>query len=157
MATIRGLRPDDWSALRAIRLLALQSDPSAFGSTLAREEAATEEQWRQWLASAAFFVAAEDGQDVGVVLGRRTGDGAAELNALWVAPEYRSAGIGAALTEAVLAWAAGAGCTRVGLWVTAGNAAATRLYEALGFADDGRREPLESDPQLTKAGYSRAL
>jgi [ribosomal protein S18]-alanine N-acetyltransferase len=51
-------------------------------------------------------------------------------------------GAGRALVDAVLAWAAERGAERVRTSVTEGNAAATRLYAAAGFADTGEREPL---------------
>jgi len=65
---------------------------------------------------------------------------------MWVAPEARRSGVGAALTKAVMDWAAARGAQRVLLGVAENNEAAQRLYERLGFKLTGRSEPLHSDP-----------
>ncbi len=49
MATLSQLHAADWEILRRVRLLALQSDPSVFGSNHAREAAYTTDIWREWL------------------------------------------------------------------------------------------------------------
>jgi N-acetylglutamate synthase len=50
-----------------------------------------------------------------------------------VAPDVRRQGIGSAVMGALLRWAAGQGATSSYLQVRAGNAAALRLYDALGY------------------------
>jgi SagB-type dehydrogenase family enzyme len=59
------------------------------------------------------------------------------LISLWVAPEARGRGIGAALVGAAAAWARGAGLRRLVLDVGVHNAAARRLYEGQGFLATG--------------------
>jgi len=55
-------------------------------------------------------VAEVDGQVVGTVgAGPGEFEGAAALTALWVDPTFRSQGVGTALVEAVLEWAASKG------------------------------------------------
>jgi len=61
---------------------------------------------------------------------------------MWVARDARGTGAGTALVDAVVAWATDRGAERLTTSVTEGNAAATVLYAAAGFADTGRREPL---------------
>ena len=52
---------------------------------------------------------------------------------MWVAPEARGAGVGAALVEATARWAPGRGATTLRTSVTIGNDAAARLYARTGF------------------------
>ncbi|WP_434440571.1 hypothetical protein [Lentzea sp. E54] len=44
---IHRVTPDEWRVWRDIRLEALASDPSEFGSTLAREQAYGDDEWRE--------------------------------------------------------------------------------------------------------------
>ncbi|MEV0275906.1 GNAT family N-acetyltransferase [Streptomyces sp. NPDC050610] len=73
--------------------------------------------------------------------GAAPGDG--ELYALYVRPELIGAGVGRALTAAVLAGAAEREFARLVLWVVKGNARARRFYERAGFAPDGGEEECE--------------
>ena len=50
------LGPDDWQDWRSIRLRALAESPAAFGSDLAREEAHTEDVWRERAGSGSVLV-----------------------------------------------------------------------------------------------------
>ena len=47
----------DWPLVRAVRLRALEADPSAFASTLQREAALTEQDWRDRIRGSAWFLA----------------------------------------------------------------------------------------------------
>lgn len=53
--------------------------------------------------------------------------------------EFRGRGIGAGLLTAAEAWAKSVGVDKVSLAVFASNTAAIRLYERLGYAEEGRR------------------
>lgn len=147
-----------WKQLRDVRLAALEADPSAFGSSLERELAFTEDDWRARTATAATFLAVDESAAMGLVSGRRLPkSGAAELNALWVDPQRRGAGVGASPVGAVLDWTRADGGRLLRLWVTSGNAAAIRLYEQLGFRRTGAEKPLPSDPQLTEFEFSLSV
>lgn len=74
----------------------------------------------------------------GFALARGAAD-EAELLTLAVLPAWRRRGLGRALVEAALAWAAARGATALFLEVGAGNAAALALYGGAGFATVGRR------------------
>jgi ribosomal-protein-alanine N-acetyltransferase len=65
--------------------------------------------------------------------------GEAELDAVAVEPEARRAGRGKELLVAVIDALRADGVARVGLEVRAGNAPARRLYERLGFVQEGVR------------------
>jgi ribosomal protein S18 acetylase RimI-like enzyme len=153
----------DWPLVRAVRLRALESDPSAFGSTVQRETAFTEHDWRDRIRTAAWFLAMPAGPvdpPVGVTLVRPLEPGAGfdfEINAMWVAPELRGQRIGEALLDAALAGVGASGGRTVRLRVTNGNDGALALYSRCGFVPTGRTEPLQSDPQLTVAEYVLTL
>jgi ribosomal protein S18 acetylase RimI-like enzyme len=62
-----------------------------------------------------------------------------------------------ALVEAVCAQARRDGAVAVRLWVVDGNPRARRLYERLGFAATGRRQPLPSAPEVGEELMRREL
>jgi GNAT superfamily N-acetyltransferase len=148
-----------WPLVRQVRLAALAADPSAFGSTLQRELGYDEARWRGFVAGAANFLAVADGLPVGIASIRRLAGGAAgsELNGMWVQPEYRGAGIGAALLAAALDTARAGRYGSVRLWVTGGNLGATALFERFGFTRTGHQAPLPSDPGLVMLEYVLAV
>jgi GNAT superfamily N-acetyltransferase len=122
---------------RELRLAALQEAPYAFGSTLERESAADERNWRERLANRTQLVAEVEGEVAGMAAGIRSDEGNAALISMWVAPPARGKGVGARLVNAVLDWAKREGYDSVSLWVTDGNAVAERLYERCGFTRTG--------------------
>jgi ribosomal protein S18 acetylase RimI-like enzyme len=144
---VRRLGAGEVDLLRALRLRALGDAPMAFGSTLARERGYAPEQWERWAAASAtgdrqaiFIAEPASGMASGVI--DDEDPALAYLYAMWVAPEARRTGAGAALLEAVIAWAADRGAQMLTTSVAEGNAAAAALYTRAGFADTGRREPL---------------
>lgn len=58
---------------------------------------------------------------------------------LHVLPTFKGAGLGAALLEAGAKWAAAQGQKQMYLWVYAGNTAARRFYDRLGWREAQRR------------------
>lgn len=59
-----------------------------------------------------------------------------------IAPAYQGLGLGRAIMEGLIAWARAQpnrAVSRVDLFVFADNAKAIRLYESLGFIEEGRR------------------
>ena len=133
------LMPGDGPRLRAIRLRALADAPDAFATTLAEARAWSDARWEEQVATLPTFVWHEHGADLGMVRGApRDGDPEARyLISLWVAPEARGRGVGAALVHAVVAWARAEGLRRLFLDVGARNDAAQALYARLGFAVSG--------------------
>ena len=153
---IRQLVEADAPAYRESRLRGLREDPEAFGSTYAEEIerplAVTEERLRVQVASGeSFTLGAFDGGLIGVVTVLR-GTGAkarhrATVVGMYVAPEARGRGVGRALLEEARDRAARVeGVEQLHLAVVTTNAAARRLYRALGFV------PYGVEPRALKLG-----
>ena len=149
---VRRLRPDEWAALRDIRLRALADAPEAFGSTLAEEVGRGDDAWRDWASRAdrGIVVAELAGRLVGLASGGPApdGDGGAGLYAMWVDPALRGSGVAADIVALVEDWARAAGYAAIGLGVTTTNARAIALYERLGYVDTGGRHPLRHGADL---------
>lgn len=157
---VRQAVPGDEPVLRRLRLEALADAPEAFTSTLAREAARTDADWRRWLAPGITLFVENAGEAHGLVAGVRDAgdDGIVYLLAMWVDPALRGSGAADALMEAHLAWARTAGARLVRLHVIETNGRARRLYERHGFrvtgpgprTVDGRRE-LRMERQVEEA------
>jgi len=129
--SIRLAEPDDWADWRLVRQRSLTEDPDAFSSStrMWTGDNDTEDRWRARLADGPCFIAYDDNRPVGMVAGSVVDD-AAQLTSMWVAPEARRRGIGTALIERVVEWAAG---RPLSLRVMDGNQAAVTAYERQGF------------------------
>jgi len=106
-------------------------------------------RWRRRLEDVPFSVIAlVDGRPVGQVSGTAVdGRGSVELISLWVAPDARGTGVGAALVDSVAEWARDAGAERVSLAVKIENPVAIALYQRVGFTDRGMN-PTAADERL---------
>ncbi len=149
-SSTRRLGTHDHADLRALRLRALAGEPSAFGSTVEREDAFTEDTWRDRLradANAHFGGFDHAGALVGLAVGLPDAADAsvAHLVGMWVDPVARGGGLAGELAELVLGWAAGRGCRVVRLHVTDGNTRAEALYARLGFMRTGQATVRERD------------
>jgi GNAT superfamily N-acetyltransferase len=149
---IRRLRPDEWSALRDLRLRSLTADPDAFGSTFERERGFSDAEWQDRARSTdgVIVVAESDGGLVGIAMGAplRERPDDTGVFAMWVAPEARGLGTGGQLLDSIVAWARSAGKPSLELGVVTGNAAAIALYDGRGFVDTGERRPLREGSAL---------
>lgn len=150
MPLVRRLRRDEWRAYRALRLRALLDSPDSFGSTFDHERLRPDREWAERVAAGARsesdlpLVGALGGDLVGLAWGaiRSSKPDTARVSQMWVAPESRSRGLGAALLFAIVDWARESRVRRVSLRVACGNASAQRLYVRAGFRDVGEPEPL---------------
>jgi 2'-5' RNA ligase len=130
----------DPEALREVRLAALLDSPGSFLMTHADEAARDVAEWAALAARSAEGVTdrvflAPAGQ--GMAAGHLDGD-TVELWGMWVAPAARGHGLGRALLDAVVRWAASIGARRVVLAVRDGVPYAPALYESAGFTASGR-------------------
>ena len=143
---IERLHPGEGRRLRAVRLRALADAPDAFATTLELARAWGPERWEAQVEQLPTFVWREEDADVGMVR-CAPHDGNPEagyLISMWVAPEARGRGIGAALVGQVVAWARERGLWRLLLDVGVHNPAARRLYERQGFVATGATGALPS-------------
>jgi ribosomal protein S18 acetylase RimI-like enzyme len=131
-------RPGDEERLRAVRIASLADSPEAFGSTLAREQARTDEDWQRWFSPGVTYLCVDDsGSEVGLIAGVLDDDPeVAHLVVMWVSPASRGQGGGDALVAAVADWATEQR-RRLRLRVVENNTHAFRLYERHGFRPTG--------------------
>ncbi len=165
---IRRIRVGEGLKLRALRLQALADAPTAFGSTLAREEEYADELWHTRAAAAAAGLAsvtvlAERGDRwVAMATGLLTGTEApdqvvAVLVGMFVDTSVRRLGIGAGLVESIMHWARAAGHDHLYLWAVSANAPALALYRRCGFHPTAVIRPLSHTPSLTEQQMLAAL
>jgi RimJ/RimL family protein N-acetyltransferase len=133
------VEPRDWQRLREVRLAALADSPEMFGSTLAREQAFEEEEWRRRAARPATFVASRDGVDVGMA-GVYEFDAGWCVMGMWIAPGARGTGVVDALIDVCESAARDAGATSLALGVMEDNPRGRRAYARLGYEPTGARE-----------------
>jgi ribosomal protein S18 acetylase RimI-like enzyme len=142
---IRRVRPDDWAALRDVRLAALADAPYAFMSTLESEEGYDERRWREWITRTVFFLAWDGDRPVGVVGGFGLEDGGWHVISMWVCAQLRGTGVADRLIDAVAQHAHAKAAPALTLWVTDGNDRARAFYERAGFRGTGKRQPVRPD------------
>ncbi len=152
--SIRRLQPGEGPVFQAIRLTAMHLDESSFGSTLAEEEAKPDSWFEDRVRADGVFVAEADGRILGMVaVGPKAP--AKERHkglvySMFVLPEGRGRGLGAALMAACLDYAREVG-ESVQLVVVWTNTVAVSLYERAGFERYGfePRALLQKDGRYT--------
>jgi putative acetyltransferase len=153
---IRGARADEADELAAIqREASLAAYPHIFPPELYPfPTEAVQERWQEALddPEVTVIVAEEDGRAVGVVMTRTEW-----LDGLYVRPEWWSRGVGRSLHDEVLARQRAAGATRCHLWVLERNDRARRLYERLGWHENGDMRVVPFPPSPIDVGYSIEL
>jgi ribosomal protein S18 acetylase RimI-like enzyme len=150
---IRLLTPADWRLLRDTRLRALMESPQAFTSDWRRERGLSEYQWRQWFDSAAWVVAVERDQVIGIVALVDVPPEGLYVESIWVAPAHRQRGVFRTLLDAVMEMGRLMGLDELLLWVLEDNTVARQAYARLGFVDVDERQKIKSVGQR----YERRL
>jgi GNAT superfamily N-acetyltransferase len=142
MATVRRWGPEDWQDFRDIRLRSLADSPDAYGSTLAREQAFTEDDWRRRLTGPVYVVLDPGPVAIGGIFDN---GGTPHVWGMWTDPGHRGRGHARAILAALIP----AG-TRAQLDVNVTNVGARTAYEHYGFVRTGELEPLRpgSDQQI---------
>ncbi|MET7379655.1 GNAT family N-acetyltransferase [Streptomyces sp. NPDC005526] len=172
---VRAIRTDEWSAVKALRLLALQDPVAHLAFLQTYEQAAAEPDsfWQDRAAGAAegatgarqFVAEAPDGTWVGTVtvlveeagttdwagfpVERRQG----HVVGVFVQPEHRGCGLTEVLFVEALEWAWGIGVERVRLIVHEDNGRAQRFYHRVGFLPSGVTVPLAAGSAESELEY----
>jgi GNAT superfamily N-acetyltransferase len=162
---VRRITTLDGMLLRRVRLEALEDAPSAFSSTFDLEAGRTDAEWVERAVAGsrgrdrATFFGMVDDQVVGLVGGFRpeAASTAVEMVSMWVAPDARRSGVGAALVDSVRAWAVEPDALSIWAGVMRGNDAAQRLYSSKGFAERGSIRPLASDASRSEIRMELSL
>lgn len=106
---VRRFTPDEWRAYKGVRLKALLSDPSVFGSSHAREVNEPDEKWLNTLSSSdvAVFGVFRFGDVIGMtgIVMDKTDKSAAKLWGSWLEPAWRGKGLSEKMYRARLEWA----------------------------------------------------
>ena len=145
MAVIHRLVVSDSADLRALRVRALEAEPTAFGSTLERELLFEESVWRDRLDPKGHphFGAFRDGTDlVGLVVAMPDASDSTVVNlvGMWIDPQDRGTGLAEELIGEVVRWAFEQRAATVRLFVTEGNTRAESVYRRVGFSRTGQTE-----------------
>lgn len=162
---IRRVRADEGLLLRSLRLRALADAPMAFGTTLAEEKSRPEGIWHERAADGAAgqdrvtFIVESGHTAVGLGTGVNSNEDPlyAALVGVWIDPVARGQNCGAALVEAVAAWAWFRGKHTLELWVTESNSRAIKVYERSGFCRTGETQPLPHTPSEHEIRMVRSL
>jgi ribosomal protein S18 acetylase RimI-like enzyme len=147
--SFRQLKPGDETDYRRIRLACLQNFPDRFGSTFAEEAASPRLKFEEYIAKGStdhlMFGAFAADELVGIAgfsrQPRAKTRHRGEIVQMYVDPGFRGRRLGENILAAVIDAAfALDGVESIELSVVADNAAASRLYQKLGFEIYGRRK-----------------
>ena len=163
--TVRRIAAHEGRAYSARRREALRDAPDAFGSTLAREEAFSDDVWVDRLSAGAespteLPLIVEDGKrPIGLAWARIAPEDSdvAALYQVWVDPEYRRHGVGRLVIDTVLDWARAAGVRQLLLSVALGPSSALEFYRRAGFLEIGQPIPLRDGSRLLQQTMRRTL
>ena len=159
MIVIKPISPELALLFKAVRLRALADSPTSFSSTFARESQLSDQEWirrsERWRGEDAIgylaFETLKESEACGLVAcyaeedsGMRVG----HVISMWVAPEYRCAGVGALLIGALKTWARSRGLEQLTLMVTSVNLGAMDFYLRVGFQMSGKTGPYPNDPAI---------
>ncbi len=141
MIEVGRLQPERWEEYRALRMEALQSDPTAFGSSVEDEVPLSEAEWERRAENTLF--AFSDGKPVGMIAvvtsTRQKTKHVADIFGVYVRSSERRKGIGKILLESALKEIAkNPDVEKIKLTVNPEQRAALELYRKAGFREVGR-------------------
>ena len=140
MIEVKKLPAERWKEYRDLRLMALQTDPSAFGSAYEEEKDFTKVQWEQRMPNALFAIS--EGIPVGMIVyvinNKIKTKHVANIYGVYVKKEFRRQGIGNMLMESALKLIRkNPDVIKISLAVNPVQKAALRFYEKHGFKKTG--------------------
>ena len=139
-AMVRFATEADLETWQDVRLRSLADAPDAFGSTLERERAFTDDDWKARLRPPAVLVM-DDESAVGLGGGFEVRPGVILVVAMWLEPEWRGRGLSRRILDLVVDWARERG-HEVELDVATDATAARAAYERYGFVYTGETSRL---------------
>jgi ribosomal protein S18 acetylase RimI-like enzyme len=143
LVEIRKLPADRWKDFRNLRLNALKSDPTAYGSSFEEERNLTEKEWRRRIRSTLF--ALSNDEPIGMIVyyfdqGLKTKH-IANIYGFYVKAGYRGKGIGTRLLERAMSLIQrNKRIVKVNLAVNPEQRIAVKMYRKAGFVVTGRTE-----------------
>jgi ribosomal protein S18 acetylase RimI-like enzyme len=143
LVEIRRLPVGRWRDFRDLRLEALKSDPTAYGSSFEEEETLAEGEWRRRIQSVLF--ALSDDRPIGIIVcvfdkGLKTKH-IAEIYGFYVSADHRGEGVGTRLLEHALSLIRrNKRILKVKLAVNPEQRVAVKMYKKAGFVVTGRVE-----------------
>jgi len=108
---IRQLTENDWREFSRVRLKALQTDPTVFGSNYEKESQMTEAEWRSRLQAKdnAIFLIYENETPIGMTCVSVDRDDPTQKTVLlwgsWLAPDFRGKGLSELMYRTRINWA----------------------------------------------------
>jgi GNAT superfamily N-acetyltransferase len=164
MISLEPITPRNAMVFKEIRLRALQDAPSAFSSNYAKEAQVSEGDWvqraGQWSGpQSVAYLTLDKAISCGIAGAFLDHDDVmcAHRISMWVAPEHRRLGVGAALVNAIVEWARTQSVDRLELLVTSNNDDAIKFYQRLGFTLTGMITPHVNDPSLSEREMCRII
>ncbi len=143
---VRFATEDDLETWQDVRLRSLTDAPEAFGSTVERELAFTDDDWRARLRAPSVLVL--DGERaVGLGGGFEVRPGVILVVAMWLEPAWRGRGLSRSVLDLVVDWARGR-AYEVELDVARDATAARAAYESYGFVYTGDQSPLREGSSI---------
>lgn len=154
MIAIKPMLPDQWQLHKSVRTRAVADAPYAFSTTLARTLGRSDDEWQRLTRQRASdpnqvtYFAFDVDRPCGMSACILT-EGDAEMQQVWVDPDYRRRGVGDALVEFAQTWSKSHGvkCLKVGVFDD--NVGAVQFYLNAGFQDVGLTKPEISTDERT--------
>jgi len=155
LIVIERITPQTALVFKDVRLRALLDSPTAFSGTCAKESQFPDEEWMKrsvrWSSDgSAAFLAMNAEVGCGIIGAYEENAQCAQVISMWVDPEFRRAGVGNALVDAVVEWAGSRAVRELKLMVTSVNPGAIAFYERMGFNMTGKTAIYPNDATITE-------